>query len=416
MRGTSKGPWREREGQREKTVAAGREAIAGDANKIVQESVDHAIREGGEVGLQVAAYLHGQLAVDVWGGLADETTGRRVDGDTLFPVFSIAKAVTAVALHIQAEHGLVDYDTPIVHYWPEFGAHGKEKATVRDALTHRLGIPQMPEGVTPELMCDYDWMIRQLADMNPIFEPGTRSTYLAYTFGWPLAEVVRRTDPQGRPFGKFVQEEICAPLGIDSLWLGIPDVVEPRVARLINAAPPNQDGPAGLPGSLQKVAIPPHVGTNQEVFGRPDVRRACIPGASSIMNARSEARFFAMLANGGELNGVRLLSEERVRSLSLPRATPDEVDATTLQVMAFLGFGGVKIDDQCPPAWRPVLGPNPRTLWHDGAGMSIGWADPDAGLAVAICHNRMFYVDTPEENPFVPIAYAIRHALSLAGV
>src|SRR5262247_4013150 len=113
------------------------------ANRIVQEAVNAAIREGGEIGLQVAAYVDGEPVVDVWGGLADETTGRKVDGDTLFPVFSVTKAVTATALHIQAERGLVDYDTPIASYWPEFGAHGKEKGTVRDALTHRIGIPQM---------------------------------------------------------------------------------------------------------------------------------------------------------------------------------------------------------------------------------------------------------------------------------
>jgi len=106
-----------------------------DINKIVQAAVDAAIREGGEIGVQVAAYLKGELVVDVWGGLADETTGRAVNGDTLFPVFSVTKAVTATALHMQAERGLIDYDKPISYYWPEFAANGKGAATVRDALT-----------------------------------------------------------------------------------------------------------------------------------------------------------------------------------------------------------------------------------------------------------------------------------------
>jgi CubicO group peptidase (beta-lactamase class C family) len=134
-----------------------------EANRIVQKAVDAAIAEDGEIGLQVAAYLNGELAVDVWGGLADETTGRRVEGDTLFPVFSATKAVTATALHIQAERGLIDYDQPIAHYWPEFAAQGKDKARVRDALTHRTGIPLMPEGVSPAQMCDFDWMVDRLA-------------------------------------------------------------------------------------------------------------------------------------------------------------------------------------------------------------------------------------------------------------
>src|SRR5882672_5109967 len=127
-------------------MAATERVATVNANSIVQQAVNAAIHDGGEIGLQVAAYVDGELVVDVWGGLADETTGRTVDGDTLFPVFSVTKAVTATALHIQAERGLVDYDTPIAHYWPEFGAHGKDKGTVRDALTHRIGIPQMPQG------------------------------------------------------------------------------------------------------------------------------------------------------------------------------------------------------------------------------------------------------------------------------
>ncbi len=393
---------------------AARERVATvNTNRVVQEAVDAAIREGGEIGLQVAAYVDGKLVVDVWGGLADETTGRKVNDDTIFPVFSVTKAVTATALHIQAERGLVDYDAPIAHYWPEFGAHGEEKGTVRDALTHRIGIPQMPEGVTPELMCDWDWMVQRLADTKPLFVPGTKSAYLAYTFGWIIGEVVRRTDAKRRPFGTFVQEEICAPLGIDSLWLGIPDEAEPRVAKLTNMPRPSPGAPGLSPEALIPIAIPPQVGVTQKVFGRADVRRACIPGAGGIMNARSAARFFAMLANGGELNGVRLLSEERVRSFSVPRARRDEFDPVVWRVLN-LGMGGFHLGGESPPA-PPVVGRNPHIVCHPGAGGSIGWADPDARLAVAICHNRMFDAPTPEGNPFVPIGDAVREALGVAG-
>jgi CubicO group peptidase (beta-lactamase class C family) len=380
-----------------------------EANRIVQKAVDAAIAEGGEIGLQVAAYLNGELAVDVWGGLADETTARRVDGDTLFPVFSVTKAVTATALHIQAERGLIDYDKPIAHYWPEFAAQGKDKATVRDALTHRAGIPLMPEGVSPEQMCDFDWMVDRLAKMKPVLVPGTTSAYHSYTFGWIIAECVRRTDPKRRPFGSFVQEEICAPLGIDNLWIGIPPAVEPRVAKLTNMLAPPPGTPA--PGPLRLGAIPAQVGVIQEVFGRSDVRRACIPGAGGIMNARSEARFFAMLANGGDLNGVRLLSSERIRSFSTLRWNPDEIDQVLARVVN-LGIGGFHLGGESPPA-PPVIGRNPHIISHPGAGGSIGWADPDARLAVGICHNRMFDAPTPARNPLQTIGDAVRRALGV---
>ena len=379
-----------------------------DISKIVQDAVQTALGRG-EIGVQVAAYVNGELVADVWGGLADKATVRKVDGDTLFPVFSVTKAVTATALHIQAERGLIDYEQPISRYWPEFGARGKDKATIRDALTHRAGIPLMPSGVTPEHMCDWERMVDQLARMEPVFEPGTTSAYHSYTFGWIIAECVRRTDPKERPFSRFVREEICAPLGIDNLFLGIPDGVEPRIAQLTNLPPPAPGTPP--PGPLRMGAIPLQVGVVEEVFGRPDVRRACIPGAGGIMNARSEARFFAMLANGGQLGGVRLLSEERVRSFSTPRHNPDEVDRVLARVLN-LGISGFHLGGQSPPA-PPVIGSNPHTISHPGAGGSIGWADPDARLAVAICHNRMFDAQSPQDCPLQPIGDAIRKALGV---
>ena len=391
--------------------------MAGDANKIVQEAVDVAIGERGEIGLQVAAYLDGKPVVDVWGGLADEATGKQVDADTIFPVFSVTKAVTAVALHIQAERGLVDYAMPVAHYWPEFGAHGKEKGTVYDALTHRIGVPIMPLAVTPELMCDWDWMVQRIADMRPLFEPGTKSAYMSYTFGWVVGEVIRRTDPKGRPVGAFIEEEICQPLGIDSLWVGIPDGVEHRVATLTNMPPLPPGAPGMAPEALSPLAIPLQVGTTEEVFGRADVRRACIPGAGGIMNARSAARFFAMLAQGGELDGVRILSEERVRMFSVPRPP---CDYDYVQGVPHNGsIGGfhlvASIGDAAPPISMVAAGSNLRTFGHPGAGGSVGWADPDTNLAVAITHNRMFRAAIPDENPFVPIGESVRKALGLSG-
>ena len=377
-----------------------------ETNRLFQKATDAAIRDHGEVGLQVAVYHENDLVVDAWGGIADETTGRPVDGETLFPVFSVVKAVTATALHIQAERGLLAYDQPIARYWPEFAAEGKAHATIRDALSHRLGIPQMPAGVTPELMSNYEWMVDQLAKMKPRFAPGTDNGYMCYTFGWVIAECVRRTDPQHRPFGTFVQEEICAPLGITDLWVGIPDRVESRVARIKNSVP--RPLPPDLPIFA---AIPPQVATIEEVWGRPDVRRACIPGANGIMNARSAVRIFAVLANGGMLNGVRLLSGERVRSFCVPRPETDRPDSI-LGIPVRVGTAGFWLGGDVSPSYPyRLVGKNPHTLCHPGAGGSIGWADPDARVAVAICHNRMTH--TPSEA-FAPICAALEEVFGIA--
>jgi CubicO group peptidase (beta-lactamase class C family) len=355
-------------------LAQGTAAGKADPQEIFKRAVDDAIGEG-EVGLQLAVYKDNKLVVDVLGGVADKTTGRKVDKDTLFNVFSVTKAVTATALHIQAERGLVSYDAPISRYWPEFAALGKARATVRDALTHRTGIPSMPEGVTPEQMADYDWMVRAVANLKPVFEPGTTNAYHSYTWGWIVAEIVRRTDAKKREFRQFVIDEITKPLGITDLWIGLPAELEPRVARMENDQISVIDQ-----STLRGKSMPVQVAGTQAVFGRSAVRRGCIPGAGGIFNAPSCARFWALVANEGQLDGVRLVSAERVRACLTPRPDTDTLDVGRGTITR-VGVGGYWL------AADGVVGKG-RILCHPGLGNSVGWADLDNRLAVAICHNR----------------------------
>jgi CubicO group peptidase (beta-lactamase class C family) len=373
----------------------------------VKRAIQEAVAQGREVGVQVAAYLNGKLVIDTWGGVADPATGRAVDGETLFNVYSVTKAVAATALHIQADRGLLEYDAPVVRYWPEYGAHGKDRTTVRDVLTHRACVPQMPEEVTPERMCDWEWMTRAIAALPPVAPPGTKTLYLSMTFGWIVGELVRRTDPGRRSLGRFIREEIAEPLGISDLWVGIPDVVESRIARQVDAMRPVP--PEYLP-PLFLASMPPQVALTPVVFERPDVRRAEVAGVGGIFNARSEARFWAMLANGGELDGVRILSAQLVRTLNTPRVRSDEPDPVMFNIPLPISIGGFWLGGSTSPVCSVR---NPRAICHPGQGGSIGWADPEQNLAVAICHNRLFNASTPEEDPLLPIANAIRTELGL---
>lgn len=381
--------------------------IQDTANALVREAIDSVIAQGREVGVQVAAYHRGKLVVDTWGGLADPATGRAVDGDTLFNVYSVTKAVAATAIHMLVDRGLLDYDAPVARYWPEYGAHGKDKTTVRHVLTHRACVPQMPGGVTPERMVDWDWMTRAIADLRPLAEPGTKTLYLSMTFGWILGELVRRVDPQQRSLGRFVREEIAAPLGITDLWIGIPETVENRIARQIDAMVPVP--PEYLP-PLFLASMPPAVALAPPVFERPEVRRAEVAGVGGIFNARSEARFWAMLAQGGELDGVRLLSRELVATLNTPRANSEEPDPVMFGFPIPITIGGFWFGGDHPPVCSVK---NPSAMCHPGQGGSIGWADPDSQLAVAICHNRLFNPTSREEDAILPIADAVREALGL---
>ena len=128
-----------------------------------------------ECGIQISAMLGRTPILDGWGGALGDGARTPVDAETLFPIFSVSKAVTAVAVHIQAERGLIEYDAPLAAYWPEYGARGKESVTVGHVLSHRAGVPQMPDDVTPERMCDWNWMVERLADAEPLFPAGTRN-------------------------------------------------------------------------------------------------------------------------------------------------------------------------------------------------------------------------------------------------
>lgn len=373
----------------------------------LDRAIAQLIADGREIGVQVAAYLDGKLVVDRWGGVADPDSGRAVDGDTLFNMFSVTKPLAATALHIQVARGLVDYDARVSDYWPEFAVNGKEATTVRHILTHRAGIPQMPEGVTPELMCDWDWMTREIALLTPLAPPGEKALYLSMTFGWLVGEIVRRTDPAQRDIGRFIREEIALPLNAPDIWVGLPDEQLGRVAKLVNAAPPVP--PEYLP-PLYSASMPPAVDLIPEVFERPDVRRAPIAGVGGIFTARSCARFWAMIAQGGELDGTRILPAEMVAHFNTPRPNSDEPDPVMFGMPVPLGIAGFWLGGEQPPV---AAAKHSRVLCHPGAGNSVGFADPVTRLAVAIAHNRMQAPRTREEDTALILADAIRSDLGV---
>lgn len=378
----------------------------------IKAAVDRAL-ELGEVGFQVAAYQGENLIVDVAVGIADPGRGTPVTPDTLFAVFSVTKAITATAVHVQAARGRLDLDAPIATYWPEYGVNGKESTRIRDVLIHRTGAPQMPEDLTLERLADWDWIVRRLAEMKPLLPPGTRTVYHSMSFGYILGEVIRRTDPQHRLPGDFIRNEICEPLGIHDLWIGIPAELEGRVAKLL-AGEPWPPTFETVPNPLRRAVVPPALTLLPDVWNQSEVRRACIPAAGGIMSARAGGKYFSLLANGGELNGVRLLPRENLIALTEPRPDPLQIDeGRGLPVP--LGIGGYHVGAPHPNN-DPVVGRGAHLLSHSGAGGSIGWADLDAKLAVMITHNRMFsQPDTPrDKHPFIAIANAVRAVASEA--
>jgi CubicO group peptidase (beta-lactamase class C family) len=359
----------------------------------------------GERGVQVAAYLDGRLIADEAAGQWEPAGGgdaQPVTPDTLFPVFSITKAVTATAVHLLVQRGLLSYDTPIAKVWPDYGAHGKDEITVGHVLCHRSGVPQIDASVTLDVLDDWDALTAMVADQVPVAPPDTMNAYSAYSFGWTLGEVIRRTDPLRRGFHQFVRDDVLAPLGMDDFFLGLPDGQVPRVAALRGQTPP-----APAPGSLLDRVSPAHLPFGPLMYNDRRVQRAGLPSAGGIATAQAVARLFSVYAQRGRCDGAQFLTEATIRRCEIPR--PAEPDRTYGYVMP-VGLGGLWLTAPGVSASSPGGALTEGILSHTGAGGTLGWAEPSIGLSVAILHNRTFF-GSPDPLPFGQIGDAV-HALA----
>ncbi|EEU35718.1 uncharacterized protein NECHADRAFT_87987 [Fusarium vanettenii 77-13-4] len=369
----------------------------------IQEALQ-SVLDRGEKGVSVAVYYHGKLIINAFAGEKDVATKAPTDERTLFSIFSVTKGITALAVHLQAERGLLRLEDPIAKHWPEFGVNGKHGITIQQVLSHRSGIPQMPTGVTPELMADWDWMVQQIANFTPVYPPGKANVYHVLVWGWILGEVVRRTDPQQRSFGQFMTDELCTPLGItDDLFLGVPDSELGRVATLY--------GGNKMLFEDQHGTSPPSVFPGSDVHNLKIVQQTIDPGAGAIGTATAIARVFAMIAEGGELDGVRLFSPERVRSFLRFREGAYDADEL-LPFPTWFGAAGFWLGGE-PGASDPLVGTHREIVYSPGAGGSIAWADIKQRISVAICHNNMdVALQTDPEPIWAPIGRAIQEVLS----
>ncbi|OKJ02906.1 beta-lactamase [Kitasatospora sp. CB01950] len=345
--------------------------------QLVQRTIDLLVASGEELGIQVAVYRHGRPVVDAVAGVADPATGRPVTPDTPFFAASTGKGVTATVVHVLAERGVLAYDTPIVDLWPEFGAHGKQKATLRHALTHSIGVPAVPARLTVPDLADRDAMCALIADAEPWWEPGTATGYHAVTWGYVLGEVVRRAT--GRPISQVLREEVAAPLGIaDELYFGVPASQLGRIARLVDA-PGSAEAIAAMPADLPLFkATPPALTPGADYGNNPLVLGSDIPSGGT-MSARAVARMYAALLD--EVDGVRLVPDARLREITA-LATADTDRMIGFPAPRALGYN----------LGRPGADPH-RTLTvfgMPGMGGSTAWADPATGLAFALTRNRFF--------------------------
>jgi CubicO group peptidase (beta-lactamase class C family) len=333
-------------------------------------------REGDyqETGAALCAYRHGKLVVDLWAGFADAARTRPWTRDTLINVWSATKGVTAAAVAVLVDRGLIAYEDEVSKVWPEFAQAGKSKITLAQLLSHQAGLPGFAEPTTTNDQLDFAACVAKLARQAPVWAPGEATSYHAMTYGWLAGEVIARVT--GHSPGAFIAEAVAKPLGAD-IFVGLPESEQPRVAEIL--APKRQaEMPPLTPAALMAVTNPAQLPTapNDRAW-----RAAELPSANGQASAHGLARLYAALAGKGELEGVRILSAEGVRRMTRPATSHGRIDQ-------FLGFTdawamGVALN-------RPgIYGPNANTFGHSGWGGSFGCADPDAGVAIGYVCNQM---------------------------
>ena len=362
----------------------------------------------GRGGGAFAAYVDGEQVVDLWGGEA--APGVRWDRETLTTAFSATKGAAAICLLLLHDRGLIDVDAPVSTYWPEYAQAGKEGTLVRHVLNHTAGVLCFPD---PGSVLDwegngwddYDEIARRLAASPPAWEPGTRIGYHGISVGWLSQELVRRVT--GMTLGTFFAKEIAQPLGL-SIFIGTPEAEQERLATAILDVPaPATPEVAALQARLRELMNDPSLPITQSAMfmhgqslyddlggflNLPKVRAAEIPAANGSMDARSLARMYAVLAEGGELDGVRLAAKESItlfgtKTFGGPSAITElsGLDlGDTWDMRYALGFEGDF--GETPKPWR--FGPNPGTFGHLGAGGQIGFADPEQRVAIGFLRNH----------------------------
>ncbi|WP_120430075.1 serine hydrolase domain-containing protein [Acinetobacter baylyi] len=350
---------------------------------------DARIEQGGAA---VVVYFQGQKVLDIFTGKKSET--EQWNDQTLSVCYSTGKGVLATLAHILVSDGLIEYDMPIAHYWPEFAQHQKQKMTLRHILSHQSGLYDIRNIIKDAReMLDWQHMLEVFETTSPRFDLGQSNAYQALTFGWLVGGVLEKAT--GRHLSELMQTYLAQPLQLDGAYFGVPSSELSRVARLIttrNEAKADQQQPKAKkthqpsfkdkliawtgqdPQDFQDAMIPK--GMRNFSFFSDEGLQAVIPAANGVFTANSLSKIYAMLAKQGQWNGKVIIKPEIFQELS--------------KIQSFSRDKVMPI----PMHWRLgyhriiTLGKSAKHgFGHIGYNGSGAWCDPERDLSFAYTHN-----------------------------
>lgn len=353
-------------------------------------------------GAALTVYHQNQKVIDVWAGVANKQ-GDAWQEHNMSISYSTTKGVLSTLAHILVDEGLLAYDRPIADYWPAFAQNGKHGITLRHVLTHEAGLYHLRSMIADaQEMLDWPHMLHMIEQAKPVHAAGARVAYHAISFGWIVGGLIEKVT--GEPLALTLDKKISQPLQLDGCYIGVPDSELSRCNEIIGA--PRHKNTKTAPSKLQiwqqqatdkllratgfdpdtaaEALIPK--GMSRFYLDEPRSLQACIPGANGVFTARSLAKIYAVLANWGELDGVRLLSANTVKQAAKVY-NHQRGDVVPMPMNWRLGYHRVFT------TWPRT----PHAFGHFGYGGSGAWADPSRQLAVG------YIVNTGSGSPFADL-------------
>jgi CubicO group peptidase (beta-lactamase class C family) len=364
----------------------------------VYESLATSIEAGVEIGASLSVNIDGEDVIDLWGGWRDREHSARWTEDTIVAVFSATKTVTSLAVLMLVDRGLLDLHAPVAKYWPEFAQNGKDKLEVRHLLSHTAGLPAWEPPFSMAQAMDIETSTSRLAAQAPWWEPGTRGTYHASSFGHLNAELVRRV--AGMTLSQFIAKEITGPLDA-SFYLGLSE--QAQLARVATIYPAPEEHPRGVPKAA--AALTDDLAAERDIsarmrlgsfsgmkrdplalFNSPEWRRSEFGGSSGHTNAGGLGRIISALSLDGVSRGVRLLSPDVIDLIFQEQASG--IDCYYMRPLRWgIGYALASEEDNSRGP-LPFIRPSKRTCFWYGSGGSLAIADVERRITYTYAMNQ----------------------------
>ena len=387
----------------------------------------------GDLGAAISVWKNGKELLELHGGFRDARREQPWTEDTIVLIWSATKGIgSACLLHVLQEHK-VDIERRVGEFWPEFAQAGKETITLGQLLSHQAGLAALDRKVD---LLDYAAVVDALAKQEPNWPPGIAHGYHARTFGFLVDELVRRIS--GIKLAEYWRKTFAEPLGLD-LWIGLPENENARVATMYapkagkQAEPKDrQSGPPvgrtrpvassdfyadlATKGTFAHKVFASPFGLNAiSAMNKPEIRALPIVSFGGIGNASALAKFYAILANGGRMDGREFFSEKTIAWMTT-RLT-DGTDRV-FQIPTAFSAGFMKDSRRTREnltalssqvSERPVFGKSVEAFGHPGAGGSHAFADPENGISFAYVMNQMQQSVLPNQKSLrlVDAIYAV---------